>query len=367
MTEAILTLNAGSSTLKYALYAAGATLERRRGGTEELSPDANVADILPALVDRVMAEAPLMRLVAAAHRVVHGGERYTAPVAVDAALPHALDALVPLAPLHMPGEIAVIRAMTERFPDLPQVACFDTAFHATQPPLARRYALPRDLTQSGIRRYGFHGLSYAYIASVLPDFAGARGDGRVIVAHLGNGASLCAMHGRKSVATTMGFTALDGLMMGTRCGALDPGIILFLLQEKRMKAQEIETLLYSQSGLKGVSGISHDVRELLASDAPEAEEAIALFCRRAVQEIAALAAVLEGLDVLVFTAGIGENNAVIRRRIGEGCRWLGLVLDPDANANAGPCISTPASEVAAYVIPTDEEVMLARDAWRVVR
>jgi acetate kinase len=252
-------------------------------------------------------------------------------------------------------------------PALTQVACFDTSFHHTQSAVATAFALPRKLSEEGVRRYGFHGLSYEYIASVLPEVLGARlAEGRVVVAHLGNGASMCAMHQRKSVATTMGFTALDGLPMGQRCGNLDPGVVLYLMQQKRMSAEAIVDLLYHDSGLFGVSGISNDMRTLLASDDPHAAEAVDLFVYRIGRELGSLAASLGGLDALVFTAGIGEHAAEIRRRVSEDAAWLGIEFNRDANDRNDPCLSRPGGKASAWVIPTDEDLMIARHTFSVV-
>jgi acetate kinase len=292
--------------------------------------------------------------------------RYSQPVRVDAALLAELDAFVPLAPLHQPHNLAPIRAIAAEAPGLPQVACFDTAFHRAQPPLAQAFALPASITDRGVRRYGFHGLSYEYIANALPAVDAAAARGRVIVAHLGNGASMCAMHGCRSVASTMGFTAVDGLMMGTRTGALDPGVVLYLMDELGMDARAIENLIYRESGLLGVSGVSSDMRTLLASGDPRAAFAIELFCYRAQRELGSLAAALGGLDALVFTGGIGEHAAPVRERILRGCEWLGLELDAAANAAHRTCITTPDSDIPAYVIPTNEELMIARQARAVV-
>jgi acetate kinase len=270
-----------------------------------------------------------------------------------------------LAPLHQPHNLAAIAAVAKLHPELSQVACFDTAFHHTQPELAAAFALPRAITVEGVRRYGFHGISYEYIAGVLPDVLGpVLAEGRVVVAHLGSGASLCAMHRRQSVATTMSFTPLDGLVMGTRCGNLDPGVILYLIQQKGMTPQAVTDLLYHSSGLLGVSGISDDMRTLLASDDPLAANAVALFVYRFSGELGALAASLGGLDALVFTAGIGEHAAEIRRRACEQARWLGVELDDAANAKGAARISTPASKVSAWVIPTNEDLMIARHTWQ---
>jgi acetate kinase len=268
--------------------------------------------------------------------------------------------LIPLAPLHQPYNLAAIEAVFERLPDVPQVACFDTAFHRGQPPVAELVPLPRDLCQAGLQRYGFHGLSYEYIASVLPQVAPEIAQGRVIVAHLGSGASLCALRDRKSVDSTLSFTALDGLCMGTRPGTVDPGVILYLFQNLGFSAKQVEDILYKKSGLLGISGISNDMRDLLGGSEPKARLAVDYFVYRAAKEIGALAAVLGGLDGLVFTAGIGENSAEIRKRICEASAWLGLQLDAEANARKGPRISGPGSKVSAWVIPTNEELMIAR-------
>jgi len=271
---------------------------------------------------------------------------------------------VPLAPLHQPHNLAAVAAVAARHPQLPQVACFDTAFHHTQPAVATRFALPRHLSEEGVRRYGFHGLSYEYIAAALPRYLGAApARGRVIVAHLGAGASLCALRDGCSVATTMSFTPLDGVPMGCRCGALDPGVVLYLLQEKGLSAAAVAALLYHESGLLGVSGLSDDMRTLLASELPAAREAVELFVYRIGREIGSLAAALGGLDALVYTAGIGEHAPQIRARVAAAAAWLGLELDPAANAAGGPRLATPRSRVSAWVIPTDEDLMIARHTW----
>jgi acetate kinase len=386
MAQAIAVINAGSSSIKFSLFdltdgtieliargqveglgtpraafsakdAAGATL-----GTHAFAPDATTDHA--AAVRHLIGFLGSMRgertLAAVGHRVVHGGMRYSQPVRVDAALLAELDQFVPLAPLHQPHNLAPIRAIAAEVPGLPQVACFDTAFHRAQPPLAQAFALPPSLTERGVRRYGFHGLSYEYVAGALPAVDAAAARGRVVVAHLGNGASMCAMHGGRSVASTMGFTAVDGLMMGTRTGALDPGVVLYMMDELGMDARAIENLLYRESGLLGVSGVSSDMRTLLASDDPRAAFAIDLFCYRARRELGSLAAALGGLDALVFTGGIGEHAAPVRERILRGCEWLGLEIDAAANAAHRTCITTPDSDIPAYVIPTDEELMIAR-------
>lgn len=294
------------------------------------------------------------------HRVVHGGIWFTTPIVVDRHILAHLYELVPLAPLHQPYNLAAIEAVYARLPDVPQVACFDTSFHRGQPPVAEVIPLPRDLCKAGVQRYGFHGLSYEYVASVLPEAAPEIAGGRVIVAHLGSGASLCALKEGRSVDSTLGFTALDGLCMGTRPGALDPGVVLYLLQSLNLSPKDIETILYKKSGLLGISGISNDMRDLLGRCEPEARLAVDYFVYRVAKEIGALAAVLSGVDGLVFTAGIGENAAEIRRRICEASRWLGLELDAEANDAGGPRISAPESKVSAWVIPTNEELMIAR-------
>ena len=385
MSAAILVINAGSSSLKFSVYAAdGAALRVTASGLlEELhaEPQFQAKDAegslfssqawrtplghdgaIAFLLDWLQQNAGGDRLTAVGHRVVHGGTDYAAPARVTPAVIADLEKLVPLAPLHQPHNLAGIRAIAARLPALPQVACFDTAFHRGQPPLAQAYALPRVLTAAGVRRYGFHGLSYEYIASVLADYDPRAAAGRTIVLHLGNGASLCALASGHSVATTMGFTALEGVPMGTRSGSLDPGVLLYLMNERKLDARAIETLLYQQSGLLGVSGISSDMRVLLDSADPHAREAVDLFCYRIGREIGSLAAALGGLDALVFTAGIGEHAAAVRDAICRQAAWLGVELDATANAGGGPRISAPGSRAAAWVIPTNEELMIARHA-----
>ena len=382
MPGAILTLNAGSSSLKFSLYEIGrdALNERLVGQIEKITSaphmlaknaaGAVVAErswqdgprgdaLLAPLLDWVDDHLGEDSLAAVGHRVVHGGARFVAPARVDDAVLAALDALAPLAPLHQPHNLAASRAVNAARPDLPQVACFDTAFHHAMAPVATRFALTRALEARGVRRYGFHGLSYEYIAGRLATLAPALAAGRVIVAHLGNGASLCAMAAGRSVDTTMGFTALDGLVMGTRCGDLDPGVILYLLQNDRMDAAAIEDLLYNRSGLLGVSGVSSDMRTLLASNDPAAREAVDLFVYRIARESGALASCLGGLDGFVFTAGIGENAPLIRQKVCECLAWLGADLDLDANRQGAGLVSTPTSRLALWVIPTDEEQMIA--------
>lgn len=390
--DCLLVLNGGSSSIKFAAYATssdeeapllrgqvegigaeprlrlrgkeGAAVEDRRLPATGFDHHAAVQSLFEVLPRHLAGRA----VAAVGHRVVHGGDRPEAAERVDAPLLEALSALEPLAPLHQPHNLAPVRAIAALAPGLPQVACYDTAFHRGQPPLARLFALPRALAAEGVRRYGFHGLSYEFVAARLAELDPALAAGRVVVAHLGNGASLCAMRGGRSVATTMGFTAADGLMMGTRCGALDPGVLIHLMDRHGLGPRELEDLIYRRSGLLGVSGISQDMRTLRASAAPEAAEAIALFVRRVVREMGALAAELGGLDALVFTAGIGEGDMATREEIGAGCRWLGLEIDAARNRGAGGGarrISAGGSAVTAWVVPTDEELMIARHTRRV--
>jgi acetate kinase len=300
------------------------------------------------------------RIVGVGHRVVHGGPRFSGPTVVTREILAELKELTQLAPLHQPHNLAPIEAIFERMAEVPQVACFDTGFHRGHSPVARLVPLPRDLCQGGVERYGFHGISYEYIASILPQVAPEIANGRVIVAHLGSGASLCALRDRKSVDTTMSFTAMDGLCMGTRPGALDPGIVLFLFQKLGLSVKQVEDILYKKSGLLGISGISNDMRDLLGRSEPDAHLAVDYFIYRTAKEIGALTAVLGGIDGLVFTAGIGENSTEIRRRICEASAWLGIELDEQANNARGPRISKPQSKVSAWMIPTNEELMIAR-------
>jgi acetate kinase len=386
MADVILVLNAGSSSIKFCAFDVNGpdglalvthgqaeglfssprfiafdahgqkTGEHAWGDGEKLRH----AEAIAHIADFLRSHGEGHRLVAVGHRVVHGGARFTQPVLATADVVAELDTLTPLAPLHQPHNLKPIRIVAERNPSMPQVACFDTAFHATQAPLAQAFALPESVTKMGVRRYGFHGLSYEYIASALPRIAPDAAAGRTVVAHLGNGASLCAMLDGKSVASTMGFTAVDGLMMGTRTGSLDPGVVLYLFDELGMNAREIEDLLYRRSGLLGVSGISGDMRALLATDDPRARFAIDLYVYRICRELGSMAAALHGLDALVFTAGIGEHSAEIRRRVCDEARWWGIELDDAANERGGPRISTASSKVSAWVVPTNEELMIAR-------
>ena len=391
MTDGILVINAGSSSIKFSLYrgsdephlTATAVGEVEGIGTaprfivkdtearvlaERRWPVGHALEheeLLGTLLEWVERHLVTAKLTAAGHRVVFGGSSYLAPIRVSATVVDRLTALVPMMPLHLPHNLAAIRALTKLHPHLTQVACFDTAFHRTMPPAAQLYALPRSLAEDGVRRYGYHGLSYEFIAGELPRYDTRAAMGRTVVAHLGNGASLCALHQGRSIATTMGFSALDGLVMGTRPGTLDPGVLLYLIQQKNMEATAIQHLLYEESGLLGISGLSSDMRELLASRDPRAEEAVDLFCYRVCCELGGMTAALGGLDGLVFTAGIGEHAATIRSRICEKAAWLGIMFDAAANETSGPCISAPDSPVSVWVIPTDEELMIARHTCRV--
>ncbi|CAD6526501.1 acetate/propionate family kinase [Paraburkholderia metrosideri] len=385
--DVILVINAGSSSIKFHAFAtSGGKLEPIAGGKlEEIysNPRFQVKrqngeiidekhwpegerlghdNAIAFLLEWLRGQAGDATLLAVGHRVVHGGERYSEPVRVDDEVLAALESLVPLAPLHQPHNLAAIRSIRARNPQLPQIACFDTAFHHTQPALATRFALPPDITQRGVRRYGFHGLSYEYIASVLPQYDERAAYGKTVVLHLGNGASMTALNHSRSVASTMGFTAVEGLVMGTRSGSLDPGVVLWMMEEAHMDARAIEAMLYRRSGLLGVSGVSSDMRTLLASDVPAAAEAVDLFCYRISRELGSLAAALGGLDAIVFTAGIGEYAAPVRERVCRAAAWLGVSLDPQANAKHGPLISDPQSAVGVWVIPTNEELMIARHA-----
>jgi acetate kinase len=391
MADAILVLNAGSSSLKFSVFLNGEPPEPLlRGQLEGLftRPRFTARDHAGSMVgERDWAADTSLghegaieflftwgrggalrghRIAAAGHRVVHGGRKFTQPVRLDANVLKALEAFVPLAPLHQPHNLSAIRAIAQRAPELPQVACFDTSFHRTQPGVAQFFALPRRYTEEGVLRYGFHGLSYEYIASVLPGLDARAAAGRTVVAHLGNGASMCAMMGGRSVATTMGFTAVDGLPMGTRCGALDPGVLLYLMDQHGMDARALEKLIYQESGLLGVSGISSDLRTLLASPDSHAAEALDLFVYRIGRELGSLAAALGGLDALVFTGGIGENAAGIRAGVCHNAAWLGLDLDEAANNAHATRISRPGSRVTSWVVPTNEELMIAQHTRRLL-
>jgi acetate kinase len=389
MPEAILTLNAGSSSIKFALYEcpAGARRLVSRGAIEgigaaptftALAPDGTVLedqhwatgthldheDLLEPLLTWVTSHLGEENLVAVGHRIVHGGSDFHSPTRIDDTVLAALEKLVPLAPLHQPHNIAAVKAIGSLRPGLPQVACFDTTFHHDMPAVATRLALPRKYAEEGVRRYGFHGLSYEYLIARLRELSPGLADGRVIAAHLGNGASLCAMRNGRSIDTTMGFTPLDGLVMGTRCGSIDPGALLYLQQADGLRADDVERVLYHESGLLGVSGISHDMRILQASEDPHAREAIELFVYRLVKHVGALASVLGGLDALVFSAGIGEHSAGVRAAVCERLAWLGIECDTTANARHDSLISTSRSPVRVFVIATDEEAMIAEHTAR---
>jgi acetate kinase len=383
MDDYALVLNAGSSSLKFSVFQRPDGQSWRleaRGQIEGIgvSPrlivkdsndqtlanqDADVRDgreAVNTLAAWLRSKYGGSRVLGVGHRVVHGGARFKVPTVLNPQVLEQLRELIPLAPLHQPYNLAAIEAAMSRLPNVPQVACFDTSFHRGQPAVAELIPLPRELRGAGLQRYGFHGLSYEYIASVLPQVAPEIAQGRVIVAHLGSGASLCALKEGKSVDSTLGFTALDGLCMGTRPGALDPGVVLHLFQSLKLSAKEVENLLYKKSGLLGISGISNDMRDLLGRAEPDAHLAVDYFVYRAAKEIGALTAVLGGIDGLVFTAGIGENSPEIRRRICDACSWLGVELNENANRDRGPEISTSRSKVAVWVVPTNEELMIAR-------
>lgn len=385
MADTVLVVNAGSSSIKYSLYEIGGAHTLRLAskgqmagiGTEPhlrahdaqgaaLADQKYSADDVPDVPAAMAYMGDWLRThlggvlpAAVGHRVAHGGPVYTYPALVDDSLLAALDRLVPLAPLHQPYNVSPIRSIQTRFPGMPQVACFDTAFHRGHAEVADRYALPEALYREGIRRYGFHGLSYEYIARTLPRVAPGIAHGAVVVAHLGSGASMCAIRNGRSVDSTMGFTALDGLPMGTRCGQLDPGVVLHLLTEKGWTPKDVERFLYRDAGLRGLSGISNDVRVLLASDAPSARLALDYFVYRIVRETGSLAAAMGGIEALVFTAGVGENSPEIRARVCARLEWLGIRLDDTANRAGGPRISTADSPLSVWVVPTDEERMIA--------
>ena len=387
MAQGILTINAGSSSIKFALYPlehpispeaevsgqidgigtnATKLVAKNRAG-ERIADQAIAGEAvshsvaLDAMLQWFLATYTGWEIVAVGHRVVHGGERYSKPIVVDDTVLGHLESFIPLAPLHEPHNVAGIKALHALMPAIPQVACFDTAFHRSQPEVAQLFGLPRALTAEGIKRYGFHGLSYEFIARTLPQHS-HRADGRVVVAHLGNGASMAAMVNRKCVGTTLGFSTIDGLMMGTRCGNLDPGVVLHLMETKGLSVKDMTRILYKESGLLGVSGISQDMRTLLGSDKPEAQEAVNLFCYRIARELGSLVAAAGGLDALVFTGGIGEHAAEVRRRVCLQSEWLGIRVNPEANARHDVVISAGNSTVDVLVIPTNEEWMMAHHA-----
>jgi acetate kinase len=386
LTKVVLTLNAGSSSLKFAVFAAsdsGALNLLASGQIQGIGATPRVAvtaaatgaktDLVfdPSLgrVDHQAAIGAILgwlrkagddsSVAAVGHRVVHGGPDLAEPMLIDAAVLAKLQRLIPLAPLHQPHNIAGIEAAMNAFPSVPQVACFDTAFHRSQPFVSDTYALPRSYYDEGVRRYGFHGLSYEYIMGKLRSIAPQVAREDVVIAHLGNGASMCAVTNGRSIASTMGFTALDGLPMGTRCGQIDPGVLLYLMAAKGMNADQISDLLYNKSGLKGMSGISQDMRELEASDSPAAHDAIAYFVERIRRELAGLAATVNGIEGIVFTAGIGEHSWRVREAVLKGMEWLGAQIDDEANRASAQIISSRSSKTIVFVIPTDEERMIA--------
>ena len=392
MTRHVVTLNAGSSSIKFALFEAAGDIpsavaigqvemqgqQRRISIHDGAGKSINEAtwsrldgspfhkDALDRILAWRRATFPDAQVVAAGHRVVHGGLRYAEPVLITDEVLEYVKSLIPLAPLHQPHNIEGILAAREAWPHVQQVACFDTAFHRHHPFVDDVFALPMRFYEEGVRRYGFHGMSYEYVTGRLKHIAPLHAAGRVVIAHLGNGASMCAVRDGQSVASSMGFTALDGLPMGTRCGQLDPGVVLYLMQEKKMTADEIQDLLYKESGLKGMSGISNDMRELEASDAPDAHQAIEYFVFRIRRELGGLAAVLKGIDAIVFCGGIGEHAWQVRQRVLEGMEWIGVELDRLANRNSAQVISTERSRVRVFVIPTDEEAMIARHTLAVL-
>jgi acetate kinase len=390
MSGCIAVINAGSSSVKFALFdassitgslfsgqiagigiaprltvrdAAHQTVAEREWGAAGFDHDVATREILTTARSLISGTS----VVGIGHRVVHGGMKYDSPVRLTAETLAELAKLIPLAPLHQPHNLAPVRVILDAAPQIPQVACFDTAFHRNQPPLAQSFAIPRRFTELGIRRYGFHGLSYEYLVSRLVELAPEIASRGIIIAHLGNGASLCAVNEGRSVASTMGFTAVDGLMMGTRCGAIDPGVILYLLQEHRMGAAAVEDMIYRKSGLLGVSGISSDMRALRGSSDSNAREAIALFVYRIVREIGSLVAALGGVDAIVFSGGIGENDAATRSEVIAACTWMGAVLDPARNAAGHNVISAGSSRIPVWVIPTDEERMIAQHTQRLLQ
>ena len=390
MAKCIAVVNAGSSSVKFGFYdSEGEETLLLRGAVEQIgvSPTLSASDgegndvvernwpsdgfthaqAMTAVLEVAREHLPEgSTIVGVGHRVVHGGTQFAGPAQVTSDVISVLEGFSPLAPLHQPHNLAPIKAIAENRPDIPQVACFDTAFHQTQPHLAQAYALPRELSDEGIKRYGFHGLSYDFVSSRLREIAPDHADKRIIIAHLGNGASVCAIEKGKSVATTMGFTAVEGLMMGTRCGSIDPGVLIYLMDEKGMDARAIESLVYKKCGLLGVSGISSDMRTLRQSDDPRAKEAIDLFIYRIVREIGSLAAALGGIDGLVFTGGIGQRDARTRREVAAGCAWLGAELDETRNGGAEGLISTDGSKLPMWVVQTDEELVIARQTAAVL-
>ena len=385
-TPVILTLNAGSSSLKFALYEARTEALLARGQVDRIGPTATLAmtdadgaalpvvpgplcdhdDAVARVLDSLRGAFPDTRAIAIGHRIVHGGVFHDRPVMLDAPMLDELRALSPFAPLHQPHNLDGVRAAMEAYPGVPQIACFDTAFHRNQPFVNDTFALPRRFYDRGVRRYGFHGLSYEYVSGELARIAPTLAAGRVVIAHLGNGASMCAVQHGRSVASTMGFSALDGLPMGTRCGQLDPGAVLYLMQQEGLPPDEIAELLYTESGMLGLSGISNDMRELEASDHPHAREAIDYYVFRLQRELGGMAAAMGGVDALVFCGGIGENSRLIRARVCERTEWMGIELDHSRNQDNAPVISTAFSRTTIMVIPTDEELVIARAARQMI-
>ena len=382
MQPVILIINAGSSSIKFALFSAQDTECLFRGQVAGIGSGhkahfslletqhnrclhsdertiQNHQQALQLILSNLAEQLTHLHLIAAGHRIVHGGSQLTSPVIIDEDIFKQLQQLIPLAPLHQPHNLIAIEALKTLQPDLIQVACFDTAFHQSQPEVAKRFALPKALYQEGIRHYGFHGLSYQYIARVLPDYSETAATGRTVIAHLGQGCSLCALLNGKSIATTMSFTPLDGLPMGSRCGSIDPAIVLYLMREKNLNADDISDLLHNRSGLLGLSGISADMKTLLDSPHVDAQTAIDVFIYQVCKAVGAMVATLQGLDSLVFTGGIGEHAAVIRQRICQNLHWLGIKLDEGANQQQADNISTPDSSVSVWVIPTNEEQIIA--------
>ena len=383
MPQCVAVVNAGSSSVKFGIYdSEGDEPLLLRGQVEQIGVTPTLvakdeagnevarqswpaegfghAEAMNAIIETLRELLPGSSVLGVGHRVVHGGMNFAKPIEAKPEAITELEKLIPLAPLHQPHNLAPIKAIAARVPTIRQVACFDTAFHQSQAPLAQAFGLPREITGGGVRRYGFHGLSYEFVSGRLRTVSPDHAEKRIIIAHLGNGASLCALHKGKSVATTMGFTAVDGLMMGTRCGSIDPGVLIYLMDEKGMDVRALESLVYKQSGLLGVSGISSDMRTLRASDDPRAREAIDLFVYRIIREIGSLSAALGGLEGLVFTGGIGQRDSKTRREVVAGCAWLGAKLDEEANAAGEGRIDAEASRLPIWVIPTDEERVIAR-------
>lgn len=388
MENAVLVINAGSSSIKFAIFSVGKETKKIYHGMVDhiaTTPELIIYDIdknivlsekfaltnyegvVGNLIASINKFLKNFTLIAVGHRVVHGGTQYLNPVLINDTVIEDLTKLIPLAPLHQPYNLNIIVAIRKIHPDLHQVACFDTAFHATQSKIVRTFAVPRKLSEEGVVKYGFHGLSYEYISTILPKYFSSKiVDGKILVAHLGNGASACAINNKKSVASSMGFTALEGLMMGTRCGNIDPGVVLYLLDEKKLSVKETTNFLYKESGLLGVSGVSSDVRELELSSDPNAKEALDLFCYRAARELLALCTILKGLDILIFTAGIGEHSVLVRKKICEWLSWLGISIDDNANKTNANIISDKNSKITVAVIPTNEELMIVQHTIKII-